>query len=177
MKRVVVVPGHSFEDPGAVNDKLGLREYDCVLEMALELFSEDRWKDIDVILKGRNSYATLPKEINSLNPDYVIELHLNAANGKSQGTEVLYCGASTRGKQMAEIIQERLAEALEYPDRGVKVVEKGQRGAKILWDTKAPCVIVESCFIDSLNRKKELKLAETVAALKDSIREIVDRGI
>ena len=177
MKRVVVVPGHSFEDPGAVNSKLGLREYDCVLEMAIGLFREDNWKDIDVILKGRNSYADLPKEINLLNPDYVIELHLNAANGKAQRTEVLYCGDSTRGKQMAEIIQRRLAEALGHPDRGVKAAARGQRGSKILWNTKAPCVIVEACFIDSLNSKKELKLDETVAALKYSIREILDRRI
>ena len=177
MKRIVVVPGHSFVDPGAVNGRLNLKEYDCVLEMALELFKGDSWKDIDVVLKGRNMYGSLPEEINSLNPDYVIELHLNASNGKAQGTEVLYCESSKMGKEMAGIIQHKLVKYLKYPDRGIKAINNKERGSNILWKTKAPCVIVESCFIDSLKYKEDLKLNETVTALKQGIREIVDRRI
>ena len=177
MKRVVLVPGHSFVDPGAVNGRLNLKEYDCVLEMTLELFKGDDWKDIDIVLKGRNTYGTLPEEINSLNADYVIELHLNAADGKAQGTEVLYCESSKTGKEMAGIIQSKLVKHLKYTDRGIKAIGSEERGANILWKTKAPCVIVESCFIDSLKYKEELKLTETVTALKQGIREIVDRRI
>jgi N-acetylmuramoyl-L-alanine amidase len=177
MKRIVVVPGHSFVDPGAVNGRLNLKEYDCVLEMTLELFKADDWKDIEIILKGRNSYKLLPEEINLLNPDYVIELHLNAANGKVQGTEVLYCHSSARGRSMAGIMQSNLVGGLKYANRGIKGIKSGERGSNILWNTKAPCVIVESCFIDSINSKEELKINETVIALKKGIKEIVDRQV
>ena len=85
MKRVVLVPGHSFVDPGAVNGRLNLKEYDCVLEMTLELFKDDDWKDIDIVLKGRNTYGTLPEEINSLNADYVIEVAFECCRWKGSG--------------------------------------------------------------------------------------------
>ncbi len=85
MKRVVIVPGHSFKDPGAVNDKLGITEYEYCLKTAVELFEEEEWEDIDLILKSRNkNYSNLPGEINHLNPDLVLELHLNAANGSAK---------------------------------------------------------------------------------------------
>ncbi|WP_319201322.1 N-acetylmuramoyl-L-alanine amidase [uncultured Ilyobacter sp.] len=174
MKRIVVVPGHSFLDPGAVNASLDLKEYDCVLEIAMELFKSDEWKDIDIVLKGRNRYASLAEEINSLNPDYVIELHLNAANGRVQGTEVLYCRSSSRGKEMAGIIQSELIKSLKYSDRGIKGISSDERGASILWKTKAPCIIIESCFIDSIKSKEDLKISDTVSAIKKGIKEIVN---
>ncbi|WP_321328466.1 N-acetylmuramoyl-L-alanine amidase [uncultured Ilyobacter sp.] len=177
MKRIVLVPGHSSFDPGAINKNLNLKEYDCVLEMALKLFKSDDLGNVDMILKRRNSYQTLAEEINSLNPDYIFELHLNAANGKAQGTEVLYCSSSKKGKNIAEILQNNLVKALSYPDRGIKSIKIGDRGSNILWKTKAPCVIVESCFIDSLKFREDLKMKETISALKEGIREIIDRQV
>jgi len=83
-----------------------------------------------VVLKRRNrSYSELPKEIDSLNPDYILELHLNAANKKAQGSEVLYCRASNRGKKMAEIIQDNLVKRLNLADRGAKPKERKENGA------------------------------------------------
>ena len=71
MKRVVIVPGHSYKDPGAVNESLGITEYEYCLNRTLELLKGDTWDDIDVVLKRRNrSYSELPKEIDSLNPNY-----------------------------------------------------------------------------------------------------------
>lgn len=174
MKRVVIIPGHSYKDPGAINLKLGVREYDYCLERALELFKKDDWSDIDIILKSRNkSYRNLPNEINSLKPDYIIELHLNAANGKAQGTEVL-CSGSEKGKIMAKIIQKNLLDRLNLKDRGVKIKYRKDRGGYLLHATKAPCVIVEPFFLDSTTKLYEQEVYE---ALRASIREIVDKEV
>ena len=127
------------------------------------------------MLKTRNrSYSELPKEIDSLNPDYILELHLNAANKKAQGGEVLYCRASSRGKKMAEIIQNNLLKRLKLADRGAKPREKKEAGGHILWSTKAPCVVVESFFLDST---RELHRQEVYEALRASVREKVGKEV
>jgi len=57
-----------------VIESLGVTEYEYCLERALELLKGDTWDDMDVVLKTRNrSYSELPKEIDSLNPDYILE--------------------------------------------------------------------------------------------------------
>jgi len=175
MKRVLILPGHSYKDPGASNQELGVTEYEYCLNRTFELLRGDTWDDIDVVLKTRNgSYSKLPGECDTINPDYIIELHLNAANKKAQGSEVLYCSASGRGKKMAEIIQANLVGELGLRDRGAKPITKNDRGGHLLWKTKAPCVIVESFFLDSA---KELHREEVYEALRASIREIVDRRV
>lgn len=175
MKRVLVMPGHSYKDPGAINEKLGVTEYQYCLERVLELLRRDTWDDIDIVLKTRNlSYRSLSDEVNTLNPDYIIELHLNAANGVAQGTETLYCSVSSRGKKMAEIIQKNFIKRIGLKNRGIKPKAKGERGGHILWTTKAPCVIVEPFFLDSTT---ELYQEDVMEALRVSIREIVDKGV
>jgi len=59
MIRVVIVLGHSYKEPGAVNESLGITEYEYCLNRTLELLKGDTWDD-DVVLKTRNrSYSEL----------------------------------------------------------------------------------------------------------------------
>jgi len=44
MKRVVIVPGHSYKDPGAINESLNITEYEYCLERSLELLKGDTWE-------------------------------------------------------------------------------------------------------------------------------------
>jgi N-acetylmuramoyl-L-alanine amidase len=167
-----LVPGHSFVDPGAVNGRLNLKEYDCVLEMTLELFKDDDWKDIDIVLKGRNTYGTLPEEINSLNADYVIELHLNAADGKAQGTEVLYCESSKTGKEMAGIIQSKLVKYLKYPDRGIKAIAVADLKVKLatLKYTKQESLVITKANVDNLTASYNyLMLKESIESYEEGL--------
>ena len=116
-----------------------------------------------MVLKTRNrSYSDITKEIDTLNPDYILEIHLNAANMKAQGSEILYCRASARGKKMAEIIQNNLVKNLNLTDRRAKAKEKKR---------------MEATYSGTLNRTNELHRQEVYEALRASIREIVDKGV
>ena len=178
MKKILLVIGHDYKDKGAYHIK---HERDICMEVATELFKQEQWNDIDLVLKSRNnSYTNLPKEINEWNPNYIIELHLNAvSNPNVQGSEHLYYHTSKRGKAMAEILQKHCIKEFKLKDRGLKPINQGDRGANILKNTKAPCVIAEPFFITAINTEAEFKelIQKYVAYLKDSIREIVDKAV
>lgn len=185
MKKVMIVIGHSFKDRGC-NKKIEnfiITEYDICMEVATRLFSIDTTEDIDIVLKSRNhSYTDLPKEINSYNPDYVIELHLNSSDNKDvQGTEHLYYHTSKRSKQMATILQNNCIKEFGYKDRGIKPIKQGDRGCNILLNTKAPCVIAEPFFLSYDNKGKLVLINDLIkkycSYLQNSIREIVDKNV
>ena len=182
MKKVMIVIGHDFNSKGCHNENLNVHEYDFCMKVATTLFAEEVWDDVDLLLKSRNRfYKDLADEINSSNPDYVIELHLNSVdNKKVQGTEHLYCHGSTRGEKMANILQKHCLAEFGYRDRGIDARVKGENGYPILSKTKAPCVIAEPFFLSDVNIKQE-DLEELtrkyITYLKKSIREICNRGI
>lgn len=181
MKKVMIVVGHSYYDKGAYNKKIDKHEYDCCMKVATTLFETEAWKDIDLVLKSRNaSYSNLPNEINEWNPDYIIELHLNAiSNQTTQGTEHLYYYTSKRSKAMADILQKNCLNEMKLNDRGLKPIKKDDRGCNILLNTKAPCVITEPFFLSGINNIEELEmlLHKYFLYLRNSIREIVDKNI
>lgn len=181
MKKVVVVVGHSFYEKGAVNKKINIHEYDLCMKVALNLFSREKWKDIDLILKSRNSsYIELPKEINSLNPDYIIELHLNSVSDENiQGSEHLYFHSSIKGKKIAEVFQKNCVDIFKLKNRGILPRKKGERGSEILEKTNAPCIITEPFFISNLSNQHSVDdyIEKYIKYIQKSIREIVDIGI
>lgn len=175
--KIMLMPGHAkyFGDPGAVNTNLGLTEYDIVKDVALKVFELDDIDGVDIVLKARNSsYGKLAAEVNEWNPDYLIEIHLNAANDPNiQGTETLYYHSSTKGKNMASIFQKELVKALKYADRGIKPKTKGDRGAALLQGTKCPSVILEGYFLSGIKSKDDTKVTEYATAIINGIKELV----
>ncbi len=152
MKRVGLVVGHRPSAQGAVNRSHGVSEYKFY-----DLFVEDLHEDLvacglveSVIIHRddtRKGYNKLPNRINELDCDFIISFHANAYNGIASGSEVLYC--SKKGKALAGGLQSAQTDVLELPDRGLKYRDEEGRGGHLLWNTIAPCVIVEPFFIDN----------------------------
>lgn len=162
--RVLIIPGHSIDRPGAYNKKLNICEHDVVVDIATTMLKNEKDKDISLILTSRNTYNKLPDELNHLNPDIILSLHLNAYDNKTQGTEVLYYHRSNKSKPLAEAIQKELLE-LGYYNRGAKGIKPHDRGGHLLFKTLAPCVILEPYFLDSITnenviRNNTLKISE-----------------
>ena len=146
MKKCALVIGHKKSSPGASNE-MGLTEFAFNEKLAMEI--EDEVKDVVTQRIYRRTYNTLPSDINEFNPDFIISLHCNAFNKTASGTEVLYYHRSTKGKLMAEILNEKLLEALGLNNRGIKPKSAEDRGGYLLKSTLAPCVIAEPFFIDN----------------------------
>lgn len=145
-----LVVGHSRGDGGAVSRSGKVSEYAFNDALAQDILcAVDAAKCRVVVMYREHGYKALPGEINKRKPDFVIEMHANAANGKASGTEVLHWKSSTAGKIYASILLDRLALALGLPNRGLKPVGSDGRGGYLLEHTHAPAMIAEPFFIDN----------------------------
>ncbi len=146
-RRCALVIGHKKESPGARNTNSNISEFE--FNEKLILLIEQKVKYTRVQRVYRRTYATLPEDINTLNPDFVISLHCNAYDGEVSGTEVLYHHKSEKGKKVAGILLQHFVEHLGLPNRGIKPMTTEDRGGYLLRYTQAPCVIAEPFFIDN----------------------------
>ncbi|MCJ8343611.1 MAG: hypothetical protein MJH09_12340 [Cetobacterium sp.] len=98
MKRVVLLAGHNFENQGyeVVLDGTRVTEFNLTTWLVAEGFKRERLMKIDLVIKVRNDYRNLVKEVTSLNGQILISYHFNAANGEAQGIEVLHSSVSKK---------------------------------------------------------------------------------
>ena len=149
--KVALIVGHKETSPGACNKKHGVCEYKFNDEMAIEIYDSMKINhpNIHLVIIRRRTYKTLPGDVNAHNPKFAISMHCNAINGNINFTETLYYHTSKRGKQLAEIVQGEMVQALGFRDRGIKPKTVEDRGGNILRYTNMPVVIAEPFFIDN----------------------------
>ena len=169
---IAIVVGHHEKDQGAENKSFNLTEYKYNLEIA-ELIIADLSKDFETTLIFNKELSQLPKAINETNAKVCINLHCNAFNRIASGTETLYYHTSSKGKALATYVQNRVLDALDLRDRGVKSIESGDRGGYVLRKTTMPCIITEPAFIDNdvdciILMDNKVQLAKAIA---DGIRD------
>lgn len=148
-KRCVLLVGHSFKKQGHGIDTF--TEYMYNSNLAGDIITRFNSMDIDLIIKKRSSLEELPKEVNELKPDLVVELHLNAFNGVVQGTETLCHNRSKEAYKVAAIFQEELVSRLGLRDRGVKKLYEGDNGYFLMNELNAPSIILEPFFMDNMD--------------------------
>lgn len=175
--KVALVVGHKPSSPGEGNEKYGIDEWNYNNALAEKISNDLGERDVHCVIVQRKSLHDLPFEINDdVMPDLVVSLHCNAFDTKTSGTEVLYYHKSTKGKEVAAVMQRHLLEALELRDRGTKPKKSEDRGGYMLRYTDAVCVICEPFFIDhdkdcetAFSRENEL-----VSAYANAIEEIAE---
>jgi len=175
-KLCALVIGHKKASPGAVNEEMGLSEFDFNDELSIRIDKNVRKTRIQRVY--RRTYDELPGDINSLKPDFILSLHCNAYNGQVSGTEVLYYHRSKIGKRIAEILQKHLVAFFGLRDRGIKEKTAEDRGGYLLRYTNVPCVIAEPFFIDNdqdlAKANENLEgLAVTYAGAIDELAQVI----
>ncbi len=148
--RICLVVGHSRKNKGAKNEKHDVNEFDFNNGIAAKIYDDLKAKsDLDVKIIFRDGrYSELPTKVNMYKPDFIVSLHCNAFNKRTQGSEVLYHHKSVRSKEIARLLQEQFV-SIPIRDRGIKAKSSEDRGGLLLRETDAPCVIAEPFFIDS----------------------------
>lgn len=106
----------------------GHRVYDC---------TDDNGKDQNSNLKA------IVKKCNDHKVDFDVSIHLNAGGGT--GTEVYIYSDSSKAKDEATRIAEKISNTLGIRNRGVKVSKK----LYVLRKTNSPALLVECCFVDN----------------------------
>lgn len=169
---VCVDPGHGGTDPGKVGIN-GQLEKDINLAIAKKLKTYLEASDVTVILtrdKDMGLYssgddhkkmADMRKRcqlIEEAKPDLVISIHQNSYHEEAiRGGQVFYYKTSVRGKQLAQILQERFDYVLGDAN---KRQAKANDNYYLLLHVKEPIVIAECGFLSNREEAEKLETKE-----------------
>lgn len=147
--------GHTLSGEGTGAVGLGYKEQDLTRSLGKEVVNYlekeghkvynctvDRASTNSLQLKGRVDKA------NKESLDLFVSIHFNACvndtkgDGKTTGTEVLVYSLSGKSTEYAKRVCENISK-LGFKNRGVK-----SSNAYVLKNTKAPAMLIETCFID-----------------------------
>ena len=174
--KVALVIGHSYKKQGSVSKYVKYSEWELNEKIVWPLASSllNTKKIIPIIVYREHGYLRLPNEINAHKPDLIVSHHFNAfSNENANGTEVLYYHTSDTSKHIASIFQKKIIDALGTTNRELRPIKDNKRGARVLRDTKAPCVLLEPIFITNVNDvvKFSKNVRKYEIALKNAIIE------
>jgi len=164
---VIIDPGHGGTDPGAY--RIGIREADLNLKVAMKLRSELRSRGIKVIMTRMSNrtvsissrYRLARKYPNAL----FVSIHFNAAyNISAHGTETY--GYTLEDRKLARQVQSRLHRNLKTRDRGVKTYPYD-----VLRHSPNTSILVELGF---MSNSRELKRCRTSWFHTTAARSIAD---
>ena len=164
-------------DPGSFNADLDIREHDWCHAFAhacMYVARERRLFSVRSVIR-KTIIEDLCKQINLLNPRFVVSFHLNGFfNVSATGTEVLHWYSSARSKRNAGILQRNMVNALGLKDRGLIASGLPQLGPM----TKASIVMIEPGFLTNNNDVKRLhdRYQLLVNAIVNGIREVLNYG-
>lgn len=156
---IIIDPGHGYPDTGASG--YGIYEKDVVLDTALRLNTYIKKSPFAVVMtRDRDTKIELKDRVSkaqNANGDLFISIHANSFNGSGHGTETYYYSASqnpnvNQSKAAAKYIQNRLLEAWELNDRGVK-----NGDFHVIRENSMPAVLVELGFIDNKTDNDKLR--------------------
>jgi hypothetical protein len=144
--KILLISGHGAGDCGAVGN--GYKEADLTREVVNMMATKLKgYMEVDIYNQSRNAYKDVNSgnlQVNFANYNYVFEVHFNAFNGTSKGTEIFV----TREEPAIKVEEKRVQELSKYfVVRGVKrknfdVIAKARRSG-------VSSALIEVCFIDN----------------------------
>lgn len=166
---VVIDSGHGGNDPGKVGVD-GSLEKDINLKIAKKVKAYLEQSDVDVVMTREEDVGLYSEEdsgkkmadmrnrckiMNECGADLAVSIHQNSYHEEYvSGGQVFYYKDSTKGKQLAEILQARFSYVL---GEGNRRLAKANGNYYLLLHVKCPIVIVECGFLSNRNEAAMLQ--------------------
>ena len=186
--RIGIDMGHTLSGEGTGSQGCGYKEQNLTRELGkivIEMLKKEGHTIYDCTVdKSSNNAQQLIDRVNKANKqplDLFVSIHFNACvndvrgNGRTTGTEVLLHSMSSKAKPYAERIVKKIAN-VGLKNRGVKT-----HNAYVLKHTKAPALLIETCFIDDrddmnvyLKSPKKVAKAIVEGILDKTITDVVE---
>lgn len=157
--RLALIVGHTQKMPGAMGVyPIDRREYDWNLDLAriVYKYAKECGLECKVFLRDHRGLEKTYKEVNEWcgNTNAVaVELHFNACDGKSRGTETLWDDEPSSSVEFARIIHDEVCAIFNRKfklNRGLKkIIKPDERGYVNLKLMKVPGCIIEPGFGDN----------------------------
>jgi N-acetylmuramoyl-L-alanine amidase len=180
--------GHTLSGEGTGSQGCGYKEQNLTRELGkivIEMLKKEGHTVYDCTVdKSSNNAQQLIDRVNKANKqplDLFVSIHFNACvndvkgDGRTTGTEVLLHSMSSKAKPYAERIVKKIAN-VGLKNRGVKT-----HNAYVLKHTKAPALLIETCFIDdrddmNVYLKNPRKVAKAIVEgiLDKTITDVVE---
>lgn len=180
--------GHTLSGEGTGSQGCGYKEQNLTRELGkivVEMLKKEGHTIYDCTVdKSSNNAQQLIDRVNKANKqplDLFVSIHFNACvndvkgDGRTTGTEVLLHSMSSKAKPYAERIVKKIAN-VGLKNRGVKT-----HNAYVLKHTKAPALLIETCFIDdrddmNVYLKSPRKVAKAIVEgiLDKTITDVVE---
>ena len=180
---VFIDAGHGGIDPGKVGVN-SLLEKDINLSIAKQLKKLLEKKDIQVIMSREEDTGLYDENSNNKKvedmrkrcemikeseADFVVSIHQNSYHEEPvKGAQVFYYEHSKEGKELAEILQEKLRENI---DKDNKREAKANSSYYLLKKTDCPTVIVECGFLSNWKEAESLGTKEYQKKMAKAICE------
>lgn len=186
--RIGIDMGHTLSGEGTGSQGCGYKEQNLTRELGkivIEMLKKEGHTIYDCTVdKSSNNAQQLIDRVNKANKqplDLFVSIHFNACvndvkgDGRTTGTEVLLHSMSSKAKPYAERIVKKIAN-VGLKNRGVKT-----HNAYVLKHTKAPALLIETCFIDdrddmNVYLKNPRKVAKAIVEgiLDKTITDVVE---
>lgn len=172
--KVFLNPGHGGTAPGAIS-KNGNKECDITAQITDKLCSkiiENKLCDLEVF-QQKKSVTEISEEERKSNSDLFISIHCNSfCRSSANGVEVLYYEYSSKGEELAQIMQNALVKGTGLEDRGIIP----RNDVHVLKRTKAPAILVELAFLSNPQEEQLLLNYQDifVDALYQGIKDIIN---
>lgn len=153
---VTIDPGHGGSDVGALSIN---KDYEKNFNLPLALTVRDilESRGIDVYMtRDTDKYVGLEERAifaNNLKTDIFVSIHNNSfTNEEVNGIETFYFKTSTKGKELAEKVQNTLINNTKANNRGAKVGDY-----LVLRQTNMPAILIECGFLTNKTELSKLK--------------------
>ncbi|KQQ78985.1 N-acetylmuramoyl-L-alanine amidase [Aureimonas sp. Leaf324] len=155
--RLAIVVGHNSISPGAVAvSPISRSEFAYNTVVAEKMIEEAGHYNIVAekfnrvhIGKYSQEIATVYREVDAWGAACILELHFNALNAQSTGTEMLFSSGSANGRRLATELVAEVGAVLGLTLRhgfGLKPLQSGDRGHSSVVASQAPTVLTEPFF-------------------------------
>ncbi|WP_347862223.1 N-acetylmuramoyl-L-alanine amidase [Salimicrobium sp. PL1-032A] len=175
--RVIAIDaGHGGYDPGAVAN--GVREKDVNLDVSKRVRNYLRNAGIEVVMpRDNDTYISLSGRVDYAerkNADTFVSIHSNYhSNSSANGVETYYSSAALgprayKSYRLSGFIQDRLVEAMDSSDRGVK-----EAGFHVIKRTTLPSALIELGFLSNKTEAEKLDSSYW----RDRAAKAISRGV
>ncbi len=184
--KICIDAGHGGKDPGAI-DPIEREQDDGIYEDVL--YTEESRVNLKAaiilreILKANNEilmtrenneyirFSARAKLANQAKANVFISLHANASLNKTvNGIETLYYPTSSQGKQLAQIVQDKLIKVSKANNREIKPRDN----LYVLGKTDMPAILIEMGFITNPREEHLLNQREYLYLLMRAVAKGVE---
>ncbi|WP_310993297.1 N-acetylmuramoyl-L-alanine amidase family protein [Aequorivita marina] len=171
-KTIVIDVSHGGKDDGIAID--GFKEKDLAFEIALKIAALNTADDVKIVLTREGDYFVPLKDrveqINTLNPDYVISLHINSSEDTSlNGFDFFVSADAALNKESKDFAQKvETSIAREFRSNGVK-----NANFYILKNVAAPVTLIEMGFLSNPDDHKILTSVAGQNKIAEAIYNII----